>query len=309
MLQIIKPGSKFDFIKYTRQFAFISSLIAILSIAVMFTKGFNFGIDFAGGSLIHVKFERSISLEDIRSSITPVVNSEFTLQNFGEQNEALIRVVESDTNLRALSEAITGALNESFADNTPTIMRVEQVGPQVGSQLRVKAFQAVLYSVIGILIYVAIRFEFMFGIGAIISLLHDIIITMGIYCFTGKEFNLTVMAAVLTVAGYSLNDTIVIYDRIREKVRNGFLDNMSWKELVNASINETLSRTILTSMLTAIAVVCLYIFGGEVINGFAFMMLMGIIVGTYSSIAIASAFICFIRTRKPKKAVKGRAAA
>jgi preprotein translocase subunit SecF len=307
MLQIIKPGSKFDFIKYTRQFVFISSLAAVLSLVVMFTKGFNFGIDFAGGSLIHVKFERSVSLEDIRTSITPAVNSEFTLQNFGEQNEALIRIVESDTNLQKLSEAVTNALNAYFTDNIPTIMRVEQVGPQVGSQLRVKAFQAILYSVIGILIYVAIRFEFIFGIGAIISLLHDIIITMGIYCLTGKEFNLTVMAAVLTVAGYSLNDTIVIYDRIREKVQNGRLDSMSWKELVNASINETLSRTILTSVLTAIAVVCLYIFGGEVINGFAFMMFLGIIVGTYSSIAIASAFICFVRTRKPKGSAKRRA--
>jgi preprotein translocase subunit SecF len=149
----------------------------------------------------------------------------------------------------------------------------------------------------------------MFGIGAIICLLHDIIIAMGIYCLTGKEFNLTVMAAVLTVAGYSLNDTIVIFDRIRENLRNGGLDTMSWKELANKSVNETLSRTLLTSVLTFSAVLALYLFGGEVINGFALMMLIGIVIGTYSSVMIAAAFMAFIRSRHSSPALPAKTAA
>jgi preprotein translocase subunit SecF len=298
MLQIIKPNTKIDFIGKARFCITISVAAAIISVALMLFKGFNFGIDFIGGTVIQVKFEKPVQLEDVRRALEAPINAEFALQDFGDQSDVLIRVIETpDKNLQELSEAITGALKTGFSDNAVIISKVEQVGPQVGGELRKKAFTAVLYSTIGILIYIAFRFEFMFGIGAVITLLHDIIIAMGIYCLTGKEFNLTVMAAVLTVAGYSLNDTIVIFDRIRENIKNGALDSMGWKELANKSVNETLSRTVLTSVLTFSAVLALYLFGGDVINGFALMMLIGIVIGTYSSIMIAAAFMAFIRSR------------
>ncbi|MDR2400945.1 MAG: protein translocase subunit SecF [Deferribacteraceae bacterium] len=310
MLQIIKPNTKIDFIGRAKRCITISIVLALTSAALIFFKGFNFGIDFIGGTVIQVRFENRVPLEDVRKTLEAPIGAEFTLQDFGDQNDVLIRVIETPgKNLQALSEAITGALKTSFEGNTVTISKVEQVGPQVGGELRRKAFTAVLYSTIGILIYIAFRFEFMFGIGAIICLLHDIIIAMGIYCLTGKEFNLTVMAAVLTVAGYSLNDTIVIFDRIRENLRNGGLDTMSWKELANKSVNETLSRTLLTSILTFSAVLALYLFGGEVINGFALMMLIGIVIGTYSSVMIAAAFMTFIRSRQPSPVLPAKTAA
>jgi preprotein translocase subunit SecF len=299
MLQIIKPNTKIDFIGKARLCITISVAAALSSIAVMLFQGFNFGIDFVGGTVIQVRFEKPVHLDEVRKTLEAPIGAEFALQDFGDQTDVLIRVIQTpDKNLQVLSEAITGALRTDFADNAVTISKVEQVGPQVGGELRKKAFTAVLYSTVGILIYIALRFEFMFGIGAVICLLHDIIIAMGIYCLTGKEFNLTVMAAVLTVAGYSLNDTIVIFDRIRENLRNGALETMNWKELANKSVNETLSRTLLTSLLTFSAVLALYLFGGDVINGFALMMLIGIVIGTYSSVMIAAAFIAFIRQRQ-----------
>jgi preprotein translocase subunit SecF len=299
MLQIIKPNTKIDFIGKARLCITISAAAALISIAVMLFQGFNFGIDFVGGTVIQVRFEKPVQLDEVRKTLEAPIGAEFALQDFGDQTDVLIRVIQTpDKNLQALSEAITGALKTDFADNAVIISKVEQVGPQVGGELRKKAFTAVLYSTVGILIYIALRFEFMFGIGAVICLLHDIIIAMGIYCLTGKEFNLTVMAAVLTVAGYSLNDTIVIFDRIRENLRNGALETMNWKELANKSVNETLSRTLLTSLLTFSAVLALYLFGGDVINGFALMMLIGIVIGTYSSVMIAAAFIAFIRQRQ-----------
>jgi preprotein translocase subunit SecF len=299
MLQIIKPGTRIDFIGKAKLCAVISALAVIISAALIIFKGFNFGIDFVGGTVIQVRFDTPVLSEEVRAAINPVVGAEFAIQTFGDQNDMLIRVIETpDKNLQTLSEDITGALKTVFADNDVVITKTEQVGPQVGGELRKKAFMAVLYSTVGILIYIAIRFEFMFGIGAVISLLHDIIVAMGIYCLTGKEFNLTVMAAVLTVAGYSLNDTIVIFDRIRENIKNGALETVSWRELANKSVNETLSRTLLTSILTFLAVLSLYLFGGEVINGFALMMLIGIVVGTYSSVMIAAAFMVYVKTRQ-----------
>jgi preprotein translocase subunit SecF len=309
MLQIIKPNTKIDFIGKARLCITISVAAALSSIAVMLFQGFNFGIDFVGGTVIQVRFEKPVQLDEVRKTLEAPIGAEFALQDFGDQTDVLIRVIQTpDKNLQALSEAITGALKKEFEDNAVTISKVEQVGPQVGGELRKKAFTAVLYSTVGILIYIALRFEFMFGIGAVICLLHDIIIAMGIYCLTGKEFNLTVMAAVLTVAGYSLNDTIVIFDRIRENLRNGALDSMNWKELANKSVNETLSRTLLTSLLTFSAVLALYLFGGDVINGFALMMLIGIVIGTYSSVMIAAAFIAFIRQRQSTSAKTAAAA-
>ncbi len=299
MMEIIKPGTKIDFVGKKKAFFAASLIIVAICAFFMLTKGFNLGIDFAGGTVVQVRFANPVHLDEIREGLKPAINGDFAIQNFGEPNEVLIRIVEhSGIGLQELSDRIKTQLETKFADETPTIQRIEQVGPQVGEELRQKAFLAILYSSIGILLYVAFRFEIIFALGAILSLIHDIVVTMGLYSIIGKEFNLTVMAAVLTVAGYSLNDTIVIFDRIREKVKSGKLNEHTWKEVINMSVNETLSRTILTSALTFIAVLCLYIFGGEVINGFAFVMMVGIIIGTYSSIGVAAMFVYIIRSRQ-----------
>ncbi|MDR2884843.1 MAG: protein translocase subunit SecF, partial [Deferribacteraceae bacterium] len=251
MMELIKPGTKIDFAGKYKMFFVGSAVFVAICLSFILFKGFNLGIDFAGGTVVQVKFTNPVHLDEVRTGLAPAINGDFVLQNFGEPNEFLIRVVEmKGIGLQELSDTIKTQLTTSFAAENPTIQRVEQVGPQVGEELRQKAFLAMIYSAIGILIYVAFRFEILFGIGAIVSLIHDIIITMGIYSIIGKEFNLTVMAAILTVAGYSLNDTIVVFDRIREKLKDDKNNQKSWKEIVNMSINETLSRTILTSVLT-----------------------------------------------------------
>ena len=305
MMQIIKPGTKIDFIGKTKIFYTISLIAIAVSLVLIFTKGFNLGIDFAGGTVMHVRFSEPVPLEDIRAGLRDGIKGEFTLQSYDTETDVLIRVVEMEgVDLKDLSDSVLMQLNKSFAQYSPSIEKQEQVGPQVGDELRKKAFYAMLFASIGILLYVAFRFEWLFGLGTIIGIVHDLIIIMGIYCISGKEFNLTVMAALLTAVGYSLNDTIVIYDRIREKIKTGMLSTLSWKELINKSVNETLSRTILTSLLTFMAVFSLFLFGGEVLNGFALVMMGGIIVGTYSSVALSSTFIWLVRTSQEKKAAK-----
>ena len=305
MMQIIKPGTKIDFIGKTKIFYTISLIAIAVSLVLIFTKGFNLGIDFAGGTVMHVRFSEPVPLEDIRAGLRDGIKGEFTLQSYDTETDVLIRVVEMEgVDLKDLSDGVLMQLNKSFAQYSPSIEKQEQVGPQVGDELRKKAFYAMLFASIGILLYVAFRFEWLFGLGTIIGIVHDLIIIMGIYCISGKEFNLTVMAALLTAVGYSLNDTIVIYDRIREKIKTGMLSTLSWKELINKSVNETLSRTILTSLLTFMAVFSLFLFGGEVLNGFALVMMGGIIVGTYSSVALSSTFIWLVGTSQEKKAAK-----
>lgn len=308
MMEIIKPGINIDFVGKLKIFFAASFFAVVISVGLMVTKGFNLGIDFAGGTVIQVEFSESLTLDAVRNGIAPAIGSDFVLQNIGDDNkEVIIRITENpEISLQELSDGIKAQLAQEFAAYNPQIHKTEQVGPQVGEELRKKAFLALIYASIGILIYVAIRFQWLFGLGAIVSLVHDIIITMGIYSLIGKEFNITVMAALLTVAGYSLNDTIVVFDRIREKIKTGCLNEMGWKELVNMSVNETLSRTILTSFLTFLAVLSLYLFGGEVINGFALIMLVGIFVGTYSSIAIATMFVYVMRKDKLEKVSDGK---
>ena len=301
MMELIKPGTKIDFISKLKLFFTISGLLMAVCLGIIFTKGFNFGIDFAGGTVVQVKFNQPVTLEEIRTGLTPAIGSDFMLQNFGEMDEIIIRIVENpDTSLQALSEAIKSQLEDKFSTLEPKIQRVEQVGPQVGSELKKKAYWAMIWSIVGILLYVAIRFQFFYGISAIIALVHDVVFTLGIYSISGKEFSITAMAALLTVVGYSLNDKIVIFDRIREKVKGGALNTMSWKELINKSINECLTRTVMTSLLTFLAAISLYIFGGEVINGFALMMMVGIIIGTYSSMGIAAMVVYLLRNKLGK---------
>jgi len=294
MFEIIKQNTKIDFIGKAWIYFAISGLAVLLSLVLVFAKGFNYGVDFSGGTVVQVKFDKAPSIDKMREVLTDAVG-QVSIQNFGDANDFIIKSEHVGVDLQQVSDSIQEALRTSFKDSGDVVIeRVEQVGPQVGKQLKSQAVWAVIYAIIGILIYVAIRFELLFSIGAIIALIHDIILTLGVIIIANITFDLTVLAAVLTVVGYSLNDKIVIFDRIREKRKSGY--DLPLMQVMNDSINETLSRTILTSVSTLIAVISLYLFGGEVINGFALVMIVGVVIGTYSSIGIASASVYKIKT-------------
>jgi preprotein translocase subunit SecF len=298
MFQIIKPGTKIDFLSMTKIFVGISGLAVILSFVIIFARGFNYGIDFAGGTVIQAKFEETPDLNVIRGAMEQLDIGETVIQNFGDEHEVLIRVEKTEQNLDEVSKSIQNVLRQSYGEGKVVIERVEQVGPQVGEELKSKATYAVIYALIGVLVYVAFRFQLTFAVGAIAALFHDVVITLGIFSIEGREISLPIIAALLTIVGYSLNDTIVVYDRIRENMKAEAASGMSLKDIFNMSINDTLSRTVLTSGTTLLAVLSLYLFGGEVINGFAFALLVGIVVGTYSSIGIASALVYMLKKNK-----------
>jgi preprotein translocase subunit SecF len=302
MFQLIK-STNIDFLSKSKYFVILSSILCILSAGIILTKGFNYGIDFAGGTIVQVQFEKTPNLDNLRKSLNAMNLGDVVIQNFGDPKEVLIRVEQSNEKLTEVSKKIKSQLEKSFKGNKFILERVEQVGPKVGKDLKGKALMAIAYALVGILIYVSLRFEFVFSLGAVLALAHDILITMGVFSLIGKEINLPIIAAALTVVGYSLNDTIVVFDRIRERLKSN-MENLSLKDTINLSLNETLSRTILTSLTTLLAVLSLYLFGGEVINGFAFALLIGIMVGTYSSIGVASALVFAIKKAKDKTSEK-----
>ena len=302
MFELIKTGTKFDFIGKSRIYITVSIVLCFLGLVLIFAKGFNYGVDFSGGTSVQVTFEKPVDIDKMRTTLSQDVGASVSIQTLGSDNSFRIKVDQGsgDENLKKISDTISNTLKAKFSEGgNVTIDSVEQVGPQVGKDLKRQAFLAVLYAVIGILIYVAIRFELMSATSSIIALIHDIILTLGVVIALNVTFDLTVLAALLTVVGYSLNDKIVIFDRIRERARMD--EHIPLMESMNISINETLSRTILTSTSTLLAVISLAIFGGEVIKGFAIVMIAGIIIGTYSSIGIASSLVYAIKTRKGKK--------
>lgn len=282
-------GKKFNFIG-RRYLAYALSLLLIVGswLYGLFVEKPKFGIDFTGGVLVQVKVEEEgITTGKLRELFKGKVDG-VTVQNIESENEFLIKApVVGDPN--KVTEKVTHTLREVFGSKAE-IRRVEMIGPTVGRELREKGTMALIYALIGILLYVAWRFEPIFAFGAILALIHDTLATIGIFMSVGREFSLPVIAALLTVIGYSINDTIVVYDRIRENMKV-LLRSKPFDELVNDSINQTLSRTLITSLTTFFVVLCLYLFGGGVINDFAFVLLVGIIVGTYSSIFIASAIV------------------
>ena len=302
MFELIKTGTKFDFIGKSRIYFTVSLVLCFLGLVLIFAKGFNYGVDFSGGTSVQVTFEKPVDIDKMRTTLSQDVGASVSIQTLGNDNSFRIKVDQGsgDENLKKISDTISNTLKAKFSEGgNVTIDSVEQVGPQVGKDLKRQAFLAVLYAVIGILIYVAIRFELMSATSSIIALIHDIILTLGVVIALNVTFDLTVLAALLTVVGYSLNDKIVIFDRIRERARMD--EHIPLMESMNISINETLSRTILTSTSTLLAVISLAIFGGEVIKGFAIVMIAGIVIGTYSSIGIASSLVYAIKTRKGKK--------
>ncbi len=304
-MQIIKHDINIDFVG-RRKLAMILSGVAILIglVSLVVKGGPDYGIDFVGGTLVQVKFNENTDAAKIKDSLAALDLGTVVVQHFGDDaNEFLIRIQKTTEN-RDLSALVSGSLDASYGKDNYDIRRLEMVGPQVGKDLREKGFLSVLYAMIGILVYVSWRFELRFAIGAVIALIHDVMITLGAFSITGREIDLPIIAAFLAIIGYSLNDTIIVYDRIRENY--GKHQKKGFASVVNHSINETLSRTILTSGTTLLVVIALFIFGGGVIHNFAFALLVGIMVGTYSSIFVASPVLIFwddYRAGRGKKAV------
>lgn len=304
MFQIIKPDTKIDFVSKIKVFYTVSILLCIISLALVFLKGFIYGVDFSGGTSIQVTFEKPVPVEEMRSALSGAVSGSLSIQTVGGNNTFQIKIEQTEEeNLKKVADDIQATLATKFKDyGKLTIDSIDQVGPQVGKDLKRQAIFAVIYALIGILIYVAVRFELLSATGSVIALVHDVILTLGIIVALGLTFDLTVLAALLTVVGYSLNDKIVIFDRIRERRKAD--SDKPYGESMNKSINETLSRTVLTSASTLIAVIALAIFGGDVIRGFAIVMIAGVIIGTYSSIGIASSLVySFKNLKNSKKAV------
>ncbi|MFQ5706677.1 MAG: protein translocase subunit SecF [bacterium] len=265
-----------------------ATLILIGIVSLIIHKGPNYGIDFIGGTSLELHFDKDISIADVRAAVSKVGFGNAEIKSFGAPNEILIRVEEQESGTE-ISDAIKTQLTKAFPDNPYVVQLVEKVGPKIGSELRRAAVWAVLIALFFILLYVSWRFEFVFAVGAIVALFHDVMITLGVFSLLRLEVTLAIIAAFLTIVGYSLNDTIVVFDRIRENLK--VLRRETYEKIINTSINQTLNRTLLTSVTTLIVVLVLYLFGGEVIRNFAFALLVGIVVGTYSSIFIASPIV------------------
>jgi preprotein translocase subunit SecF len=287
---------------YFLGFSLIFSIAGLIS--MFFWHGVPLGVDFKGGTLVYVKFAEKPDLNKIRAALDAAGLKDPSLQSYGPagNNEVLVKLEQKETSEAALDQgraAIQTALNKSFDPKSFEIRNVEIVGPQVGAQLRHQAVLATLYSLAGMLVYLWFRFELIYGVAAVVAVFHDTLITVGAFSLLNYEISLTVIAAILTLIGYSMNDTIVIFDRIRENLKTQ--RRMPLGELVNLSINQTLSRTILTSGLTFLTVLSLYIFGGEVLHGFSFALVVGILIGTYSSIAVAAPMlVAYLESRGDK---------
>jgi preprotein translocase subunit SecF len=303
-IEFIKSGTNFDFVGKMKIAVACSLAMIFISLAsIVLHKGLNYGIDFAGGTLVQIKFQKEPSADAIRSAFKSIGLEDSIIQSFGA-NEVVIRTAELSSDQKGLSGKMEDALANVYDKGTFEIRRVEVVGPKVGSDLTRKAILAIVFSWIGMLIYIAWRFEFRYAVGGILALVHDTFITVGIFSLLNKEFDLTIVAALLTIIGYSINDTIVVYDRIRENVRKNVKQSLA--DTINASINQTLSRTILTAFTVFLVVAVLFLFGGAVIHDFAFALIVGVVVGTYSSIFIASPIVLAFERIKPSRTKRNK---
>lgn len=282
----------FPFMKYRKIWLGVSALLVVLSFGLLFTKGLNLSVDFTGGLVFQVKFANDATVADVRASLDKIGQGQATIQKYDNGN-FLIRLQAPDESVR---QQVTDQLKADFEGTE--ILQIDKVGPVVGGELRRQAFIALALALFGILLYMAFRFRFRFGVAAVIALFHDTAIMLGIYSLTGREISVTFIAAVLTIVGYSLNDTIVVMDRIRENWKD--VRSKGVLEVINASINETLTRTINTALTTLLPVIAMLLFGGEVIANFAFAFLIGIVFGTYSSIYVAGSIVAEWYLRSPK---------
>ena len=283
-MDLFRNLTNIDFMGRRKLAVGLSVLLIIGAILSLATKGLNLGIDFTGGTIVEIGFSKPADLGVIRKRLADNGYNDAIVQHFGTSQEVLVRLAPRT---EADSADISTRIMQALDLKPESIRRVEFVGPQIGDELAEDGGLAMIYALIGILIYVALRFEYRFAVGSVAALIHDVIITMGLVSYFGVEFNLTVLAAILAVIGYSLNDTIVVFDRIRENFRK--MRKGTAVDIANASLNQTLSRTIMTSFTTLLVLFALFFVGGEVIHGFAFALIAGIVVGTYSSIYVASA--------------------
>ena len=282
------------FISKRKAFFVFSAILVAASVALFTLKGLSYGIDFQGGIMIEVRMSEAGAIGDMRSKLSKLDLGEVTLQEFGQPTDILIRVQRQEGGEAAQQVALTkvkGALGPGVE-----YRRTESVGPKVSKELFWDGVMAVSYAILAILVYIWFRFEWQFGLGAVVALLHDVLTTVGIFALLEFEFNLSTVAAILTIAGYSINDTVVVYDRVRENLRK--FKKMPLPELLNNSINQTLSRTLMTSVSTLLALLALYFLGGEVIHDFSFAMIWGVIVGTYSSICLAVPLLLYMNIRR-----------
>ena len=298
ILKIIKSETNIKFMKIKKITLFLSLTLFLLSLGSIIFKGLNLGIDFTGGTLIEARFDQKINLNDLRIEMNKLDLGEIQLQTIGNQNDVVIRVQEKQISSEKQSEAIE-IIKNSLKENSVEYRRTEYVGPKVGGELVNAGIIAVIFSLFGILIYIWLRFQWNFALGAIIALIHDVILTLGFFSFLKLDFNLATVAAVLTIAGYSINDTVVIYDRIRESMRK--YKQSSFDDVINISLNGTLSRTLTTSLTTLLALGALFIFGGIVISSFIIALIWGVLIGTYSSLYVASPILAFLGSDNREK--------
>ena len=283
----------FNFSNLFKKANVLSLILFILSIACIAIKGLNYGIDFKGGTLIELRvLDKNITISDIRSSFKNMVIGDVNIKEFGNKNDYLIKIEQTNENNKNLIIELKNNISKNLSTDLD-FRRVENVGPKVSSELLEAGLIAITLSLAAMLFYIWIRFEWQFSIGAIMALFHDVVITMGIFSLLSFEINLSIIAAVLTIVGYSMNDTVVIYDRIRENLSK--YNKLNINDISNLSINETLSRTLITSVTTLLALFSIFILGGEILKGFSFAMILGVIIGTYSSIFVASPILKYFR--------------
>ncbi len=291
-MELFKYKKPIPLMSKAKYFGLLSLSVVILSWVLIFTKGFNYGIDFAGGTLIQVKYDKKAPIKEIRAKLSSVKKYEnASVTNFGSDKEIVIRTKSSSGNVdKDVGKEVANLLKGT---GNLVIRRVDMVGPKIGSELREKGLKATLFAIIGILIYLTFRFEWRFALASVIALIHDVSIAMGAIALLQVPFNLDILAAILTILGYSLNDTIIVFDRIREGIVK-MKSHFNLGEIIDDSVTRTLSRTTLTSLTTFFVVFVLYLFGGEILKGFSFTLLVGVVVGTYSSIFIASPVLMWL---------------
>jgi preprotein translocase subunit SecF len=300
-MELIKPGLKIPFTRYRKIAIIISTIVNLAVLAMLFVKGPNLGVDFAGGTMVHLKFEQKVTISDVRQAFEKMDLGGSVIQDFGQpgSNEYLVRLDQTSVEIGVLGEQIKKVLTDQFGADQFEVRRIESVGPKIGEDLRQRGALSVIVATIMMGIYIWFRFDLRFGIGAVIALAHDVLIAVGALMLANYEFDLTIIAALLTIVGFSVNDTVVICDRIRENMRK--IKRETLEGIINISINETLSRTILTTGTALLVLVSLYLLGGAVIRPFAFTLLVGFISGVYSTIFIASPVILMWKKKPVKK--------
>ena len=302
LFRFIKKTPKISFVENRKKFYILSVFFAIISIFSLWIKELNFGIDFKGGLLVEIKHENNIELEVLRNNVAELNYGDFTLQKLDNSNDNFLIKIELSSDIKGNQETLIGKLKEKIKNNFEgkvDYRRIEYVGPTVSKELIMTGIIAILVAIFSMLIYIWFRFELPFAIGAVLALIHDTILTIGMFSITSLEFNLSTVAAILLIIGYSMNDTVVVYDRVRENLKKfKKLDTFS---LLNKSINETLSRTINTTATTILALLALFIFGGNIIKDFSLAMIWGIVIGTYSSILIATPILLNMKIRIANK--------